>query len=188
MIEECCGSHCDILRFDRIEVGNLPEWATAPRETVTLKIFLASSAELRADRDEFERYFRRQNDRLRKQGLYLQIVRWENFLDAMSETRLQDEDIKEVRACDIFVSLFKTKAGKFTAEEFDIAFEQFQKTGKPRIYSYFKGGIVNSGRSKPPTSRRSKRSKRTSAGSATSTPATNRKSILYYISPASLTA
>ncbi len=60
------------------------------------------------------------NDRLRKEGLYLQIVRWENFLDAMSETRLQDE-YQEVRECDIFVSLFMTKTGTFTEEEFDVA-------------------------------------------------------------------
>src|SRR5690606_14407159 len=76
----------------------------------------ASSSELRADRDEFELYFRQQNDTLRKQGIYLQIVRWENFLDAMSETRLQDEYNKEIRDCDIFVSLFFTKTGKFTVE------------------------------------------------------------------------
>jgi len=67
---------------------------------------LASSEELRADRDEFDLYFRQQNDFLLQRGLYLQIIRWENFLDAMSETRLQDEYNKEVRAADIFVSLF----------------------------------------------------------------------------------
>jgi hypothetical protein len=99
---------------------------------------LASSAELKSDRDEFELYFRQQNDRLRREGLYLQIVRWENFLDAMSETRLQDEYNKEVRACDIFVSLFMTKTGRFTEEEFDVAHEAFKRTGKPLIYTYFK--------------------------------------------------
>ncbi|MEL6816403.1 MAG: COR domain-containing protein, partial [Cyanobacteria bacterium J06598_3] len=53
----------------------------------TIRIFLASSAELREDRDAFDLYFRQQNDRLLKQGLYLKIVRWENFLDAMANTR-----------------------------------------------------------------------------------------------------
>src|SRR5206468_1813954 len=95
---------------------------------------LASSEELRADRDEFDLYFRQQNDFLLQRGLYLQIIRWENFLDAMSETRLQDEYNKEVRAADIFVSLFMTKTGKYTEEEFDVANQAFHTMGKPRIF------------------------------------------------------
>ena len=77
-----------------------------------------------------------------KKGFYLEIVRWENFLDAMSETRLQDEYNKQVRACDIFVSLFFTKTGKFTEEEFDTAHRQFKETGSPRIYTFFKNADV----------------------------------------------
>jgi len=116
---ECPASYedVDVLEMlDGIRVDRLPGWAKeesrlkAPPEPEkverTIKIFLASSSELRADRDEFDLYFRQQNDTLRKQGIYLQIVRWENFLDAMSETRLQDEYNKEIRACDLFVSLF----------------------------------------------------------------------------------
>jgi hypothetical protein len=79
-----------------------------------IQIFLASSEELREDRDKFEIYFRQLNDELLDKGLYLVIKRWENFLDAMSETRLQDEYNKAVKGCDIFVSLFFTKTGKFT--------------------------------------------------------------------------
>jgi hypothetical protein len=109
----------------------------------TTKIFLASSEELREDRDAFELYFRQQNDQLRKQGLYLQIVRWENFLDAMSETRLQDEYNGKVRACDIFVSLFMTKTGTYTEEEFDVAHEAFKQAGKPVIYTFFKEAQVS---------------------------------------------
>ncbi|MEZ5404101.1 MAG: COR domain-containing protein [Bryobacteraceae bacterium] len=104
----------------------------------TVRIFLASSAELRADRDAFDLYLRQYNDRLRKRGVYLEIVRWENFLDAMSETRLQDEYNAAVRDCGIFVSLFWTKTGKFTAEEFDVAHRQFRETGAPRIYTFFR--------------------------------------------------
>ena len=105
-------------------------------------IFLASSEELRKDRDEFEIYFRQLNDELLKQNRYLLIHRWENFLDAMSETRLQDEYNKAIRECDIFVSLFSTKTGKFTEEEFDTAHESFKKTGKPLIYTFFKDTTI----------------------------------------------
>jgi hypothetical protein len=104
----------------------------------TLRIFLASSSELRADRDAFDLYFRQQNDRLRTAGRYLEIVRWENFLDAMSETRLQDEYNRKIVECDVFVSLFLTKTGRFTEEEFDVAHSHFAQTGSPRVYTFFK--------------------------------------------------
>jgi len=106
-------------------------------------MFLASSAELRDDRDAFDLYFRQQNDRLRKDGLYLEIRRWENFLDAMSSTRLQDEYNQAIRDCDVLVSLFKTKTGKYTEEEFDVAWQTFQDTGKPLIYTYFRKATVS---------------------------------------------
>ena len=103
-----------------------------------IRIFLASSSELSEERIAFEEYFRRQNDYLRREGIYLEIIRWEHFLDAMSKTRLQDEYNQKVRECDVFVSLFFTKAGRFTEEEFDIAFGQFRNSGRPLVYTYFK--------------------------------------------------
>ncbi|MET0067777.1 MAG: hypothetical protein ABW076_15640 [Candidatus Thiodiazotropha sp.] len=115
-----------------------PSDTGVPANIKTVRIFLASSAELREDRDAFDLYFRQQNDQLRKQGLYLEIVRWENFLDAMSSTRLQDEYNQAILRCDIFVSLFMTKTGKYTEEEFDLAFETFKATGKPLVYTFFK--------------------------------------------------
>jgi internalin A len=136
----------DVLELlDGIRVSTPPGWAneqqavTSPR---TIQIFLASSTELREDRDAFDLYFRQQNDQLRKQEVYLEIIRWENFLDAMSDTRLQDEYNKAVRECDIFVCLFFTKTGKFTEEEFDVAFGQFKAGGKPRIFTFFKDAGV----------------------------------------------
>ena len=153
---ECPASYedVDVLELlDGIRVDQLPGWAKDENATNhesadnvrTIKIFLASSSELKEDRDAFDLYFRKQNDRLRKQGIYLQIVQWENFLDAMSETRLQDEYNQEVKACDIFVSLFFSKTGKYTEEEFDTAHKQFLNTKKPLIYTFFKNAPLNSG-------------------------------------------
>lgn len=120
-----------------------PSPAEAGGDDKTLRIFLASSSELREDRDKFDLYFRQQNDRLRNEGLYLEIVRWEDFLDAMSSTRLQDEYNRAIRNCDVFVSLFETKTGKYTEEEFDVAHQTFQETGKPLIYTYFRQATVS---------------------------------------------
>jgi Leucine-rich repeat (LRR) protein len=139
----------DVLEMlDGVRTDKLPAWAkegTAAEKQRELRIFLASSSELREDRDAFDLYFRQQNDQLRKEGVYLEIIRWENFLDAMSETRLQNEYNDAIRDCDVFVSLFFTKTGKFTDEEFEVAHERFIETTRPLIYTYFKNADVKSG-------------------------------------------
>lgn len=108
----------------------------------TVKIFLASSAELKADREQFEQFIGRKNKTLNEKGQFLKLEIWEDFIDAMSQTRLQEEYNKAVRDCDIFVMLFATKVGRYTREEFETAFGQFQEFGKPRIYTYFKTAPV----------------------------------------------
>ena len=138
----------DGLRFDTIpawaneasKASNQPE-ASRP-EQKTIQIFLASSSELRDERDAFDLYVRQQNDRLRQMGFYLKVIRWENFLDAMSESRLQVDYNTAVCNCDIFLSLFKTKTGTFTEEEFNVAYQKFKTSGKPSIYTYFLQPVV----------------------------------------------
>jgi formylglycine-generating enzyme required for sulfatase activity len=103
----------------------------------TVRIFLASSSELTEHRREFELFIGRQNKLLVKRGVFLELVKWEGFLDIMSETRLQDEYNKALKECELFVMLFRTKVGKYTAEEFDEAHEQFKATGWPLIWTYF---------------------------------------------------
>jgi hypothetical protein len=102
------------------------------------KIFLASSAELIADRKEFENFIARKNKDWVEKGVFLDLVIWEDFLDAMSQTRLQDEYNKAIRECDLFVTLVWTKVGQYTEEEFATAFGQFKATKKPSIFTYFK--------------------------------------------------
>jgi hypothetical protein len=159
---ECRKSYVDVSVLELLEglkLDQLPDWAETPepkvapdndsvpdkpsRRELTVRIFFASSVELKADRDEFELYLRQQNDRFLAEGFYLKIVRWENFLDAMSDTRLQDDYKKAIKACDIFVSLFMTKTGKYTEEEFDVAHAQFKATGKPLIYTFFREAQVS---------------------------------------------
>lgn len=109
------------------------------------KIFLASSAELVEDRREFEIFINRQNKRWHERGVFLELVIWEDFVDAMSQTRLQDEYNKALKGCDVFVMLFWTKVGMYTAEEFETAFGQFKATGRPLIYTYFKNAPILTG-------------------------------------------
>jgi len=107
------------------------------------KIFLASSSELAKDREKFEIFISRENSRLVDKGIYLELVIWENLLDAMSQSLLQDEYNKVIKDCDLFVMLYHTKVGKYTAEEFITAFGNFRQTNRPRIFTYFKTSEIS---------------------------------------------
>lgn len=107
------------------------------------RIFLASSSELKGDREQFEIFINRKNKEWHDKGVFLELMIWEDFLDAVSQTRLQDEYNDVIRECDIFLMLFFTKVGKYTEEEFETAFGQFKATNKPFIFTYFKHAQVN---------------------------------------------
>src|SRR6516165_10999878 len=107
------------------------------------KIFLASSSELKEDREKFEILINRKNQQWHDRGAFLDLEEWKNFLDAFSKSRLQDEYNKAIKECDIFVMLFCTKVGKYTEEEFETAFGQFKDTDKPVIFTYFKDAKIS---------------------------------------------
>lgn len=68
---------------------------------------------------------------------------WEDFLTAMSPTRSQDEYNHAIASCDVFISLFHTKVGEYTHEEFLVALETFRNSDKPLIYTYFKSAPID---------------------------------------------
>ena len=109
------------------------------------KVFLASSSELKEDREQFELLINCKNKEWVAQDVFLELIIWEDFLDAMSKTRLQDEYNKAIRECDLFVMLFCTKVGQYTEEEFETAFGQFKATNKPFIFTYFKDVQISIG-------------------------------------------
>jgi hypothetical protein len=110
-----------------------------------IKLFLASSSELKADREQFEIFINRKNKDWLDKCIFLKLIVWDDFLDALSQTRLQDEYNKAIRECDIFVMLFCTKVGQYTEEEFATAFGQFKDTSKPVIFTYFKDAEITTG-------------------------------------------
>ena len=109
------------------------------------KIFLGSSSELKDDRQQFEIFINRKNKEWYNKGVFLELIVWEDFLDAFSQTRLQDEYNNAIRESDIFLMLYFTKVGKYTEEEFEIAFGQFKSTNKPFIFTYFKDAEISTG-------------------------------------------
>ncbi len=109
----------------------------------TLKIFLASSEELRPDRDEFELFIGRENDGYHTKNLFLDLIRWEKFDDSMDKARLQNKYNNAVKEADIFIILYSLKVGKYTEEEFDTAYTNFKETDLPLIFTYRKETLVN---------------------------------------------
>ena len=109
------------------------------------KIFLASSSELKVDREQFEIFINRKNKEWVDKNIFLELIVWEDFFDAIPQTRLQDEYNKAIQECDIFVMLFCTKVGQYTEEEFETAFGQFKITNKPFIFTYFKDAEISTG-------------------------------------------
>jgi len=103
-----------------------------------VKIFLASSNELKLDREKFEIEIGRKNKLWNDINISLHLDIWEDLSARMSSTRSQDEYNLKIKEVDLFVLLAYSKVGMYTEEEFEIAFGAFQKTKKPFLFTYFK--------------------------------------------------
>jgi len=103
-------------------------------------IFLASSIrDCHEERLEIENFIRNVSDTFEdRYEIKLQPLLCEYFDDAVSEVRKQDEINEKVCGSDFCYFIFCHKAGEYTREEFDVAYEQFQNTNKPKIYTYFR--------------------------------------------------
>jgi hypothetical protein len=103
-----------------------------------IRIFLASSNELLADREHFEIEIYRKCKLWIDKGIFLHLDIWEDATARMSPTASQDEYNKIIQQCDLFVLLAHTKVGPYTHVEFITAQGQFLATRKPFIWTYFK--------------------------------------------------
>lgn len=103
-----------------------------------IKIFLASSNELKAERTMFEIEIYRKCKAWFDKNIFLHLDIWEDLSARMSQINSQEEYNKFVRSADLFVLLAFTKVGIYTGEEFENAFGIFKATQKPFIFTYFK--------------------------------------------------
>ncbi len=105
-----------------------------------IKIFLASSiVEFATERMAIENFIRNISDRFEElYDVKLQPLLCENFDDAYTVVRKQEEYNEKIRSSEFCFFIFFTKAGEYTREEFEVARKKFEETGKPRIYTYFK--------------------------------------------------
>lgn len=104
----------------------------------TIKLFLASSDELQDDRIAIGNLVRRLDKIYEKRGIRVELFEWEDCDAAYNGERKQDEYNKAIKASDMFLALFHTKAGKYTLEEFDVATEEFRRHASPKVYVYCK--------------------------------------------------
>ncbi|WP_247237706.1 NB-ARC domain-containing protein [Telluribacter sp. SYSU D00476] len=104
----------------------------------TYSIFLASSYELKHERILFRDFINRENDRLIKKKVRLRLEVWEDMDDAFNTTCKQEDYNEYLRKCQLCVVLFWTKMGKYTWQEFDLAYALYKETGWPRLYVYEK--------------------------------------------------
>ena len=105
----------------------------------TIKIFLASSEELKDERNTMADLILHLNKLFKGRGLEFELEKWE-YLDAsMTGLRKQDEYNEVLKQCDICMVLFWRKFGSYTGEELDTAYQRMRQKEKPhKIYVFFK--------------------------------------------------
>ena len=95
----------------------------------TIKIFIASSNELKEERDLFPSIF----NHLQKlfEGLFCDPVMWETDIPSGSydKARIQDEINPLLEGSDVIIALFYSKIGKFPFEEYQLA-----RTKKKKVF------------------------------------------------------
>jgi hypothetical protein len=107
------------------------------------KVFLASSGELAQERKEIALMISRQNNKWTEQDIYLELVVWEDLLHSFHGERIQDYFNEEMLQCDIVIALFHRKVGRFTQEEFRLAYKNLKEGKKPNfLFVFFKSGVI----------------------------------------------
>ena len=105
----------------------------------TIKVFIASSNELREERLEFSELFEHLNRVFKCRGIELEISKWELLDESMGPLRKQEEYNREIKTCDMCLVLYWTKIGDYTREELDVAYNELRAGRKPyKLYIYFK--------------------------------------------------
>jgi hypothetical protein len=103
-----------------------------------IKVFLASSSELDLERAHVGDLFNDINSILADTDVRLRLLKWENFDPAFTGERKQGEYDEQVKRADIFIALFRSRAGEYTIEETDVAKEAYKQNKRPEeLYCLF---------------------------------------------------
>jgi len=97
-----------------------------------IKVFLASSSELDLERAHIGDLFNDINSLLADTPVRVRLLKWEVFDPLFKGERKQSEYDQQVKKADIFIALFRSKAGKFTLEEVDVAIAAHAQNQRPQ--------------------------------------------------------
>ena len=105
----------------------------------TIKIFVASSEELKEERRMLAELANSLNTKLEKLGIHVIMEEWENLDASMGVKHKQEEYNDKLRECDMCLVLYWTKFGMYTEMELETAVQQMNAGKNPhKIYVYFK--------------------------------------------------
>ena len=105
----------------------------------TIKVFLASSDELKTERLEFDSLFNHLNRIFRPRGLYLELSKWEYLDSSMGPKHKQEEYNEELKTCEMCMVIYWTKFGEYTGQELMTAYNELKEGRNPRkLYVFFK--------------------------------------------------
>jgi hypothetical protein len=106
---------------------------------ITKRIFIASSAELKRERNELVDVIQDLNDEVEGRGTKFKPVLWEYMDSSMGEKRKEDEYLEKLRKCEICIVLFWRSLGEYTVEELNVAVEEMKADRLPKqVYVLFK--------------------------------------------------
>lgn len=104
-----------------------------------IRIFVASSEELRQERLELAELVEHLNHTFSNQGIQLQLEKWEYLDSSMGPMHKQEEYNKVLEKCEICLVLYWTRFGMFTKTELDLAYKNLCEGKNPqKLYVYFK--------------------------------------------------
>ena len=105
----------------------------------TIKIFLASSEELKEERKELADIVANLNHILSKRDIFVDLVKWEYMDASMGASHKQEEYNAELRECELCIVIYWTRFGKYTKMELETAYNELKEGHNPRkLYVYFK--------------------------------------------------
>ena len=105
----------------------------------TIKVFVASSEEMREERLEIADFFCHLNRVFKPRGIVFELSKWEYLDESMGPARKQQEYNDEIKTCDMCLVLYWTRLGSYTGEELQTAYSELKAGRKPyKLYVYFK--------------------------------------------------
>lgn len=105
----------------------------------TIKVFLASSDELKEERTHIGDLFTHLNRIFIPRGTYLELSEWEHLDSSMGYQHKQDEYNKELGTCEMCIVMYWSKFGEYTNQEFSIAYDAVKRGVNPKkLYVFFK--------------------------------------------------